>query len=96
VIYEFNVNKQQENQFISAWKDLTKMYHDYAGGLGSRLHKKSNQTYIAYAQWPDKNTWEISNSNLPEKANGTRKILRNTCKKVEVLYQLDVVEDCFY
>lgn len=96
VIYSFTVKKKQDSRFISAWKELTKWYYEYAGGLGSRLHNQTLQTYIAYAQWPDKETWEVSNSQLPEKAQGTRDILRDTCEKVEVLYQLDLVENCFY
>lgn len=69
------------------------MFRDHADGLGSRLHIKTKQEYIAYAKWPDRNTWENSLSRLPEKSQETRRILRNTCKKIGIVYQLEVVED---
>ena len=31
---------------------------EHAGGMGSRLHKTFEGTWLAYAQWPDRERWE--------------------------------------
>lgn len=37
---------------------MTLEIRENCGGLGSRLHKAEDGTFIAYAQWKDKETWE--------------------------------------
>jgi len=59
VIYSFQVKNGLEKSFEEAWKEMTKLFRDFAGSLGSRLHKGEGNLYIAYAQWPDKRTWEV-------------------------------------
>jgi heme-degrading monooxygenase HmoA len=50
VIYSFQVKPGQVHKFEKAWKDLTLLISEYEGSLGSRLHKQSELSYIAYAQ----------------------------------------------
>ena len=54
VIYKFEIKPDRKDSFEKSWKDLTHLIYDYAGSLGSRLHKKDECNYIAYAQWPNK------------------------------------------
>ena len=56
-IYRFNVKEGMDAQFIDSWGALTRMIYEFEGSLGSRLHKQADGVYIAYAQWPDFNTW---------------------------------------
>jgi heme-degrading monooxygenase HmoA len=93
IIYQFKVKDNQNEEFIEAWKEMTELIYKYENSLGSRLHKKDNQTYIAYAQWPDKITFENSGSNLPEEANQVRQKMRGSCENVEKLLELEVIED---
>ncbi|OMP29884.1 MULTISPECIES: antibiotic biosynthesis monooxygenase [Mangrovimonas] len=93
VIYSFKVKEGLEATFVNGWKELTELVHQYEGGLGSRLHKKNDSHYIAYAQWPDYETWQSAGKNLPESANKIRKFLRDSCDEFETLFELDVVED---
>lgn len=37
---------------------MTLEIRDTCDGLGSRLHKAEDGTFVAYAQWKDKETWE--------------------------------------
>ncbi|MCF6442929.1 antibiotic biosynthesis monooxygenase [Pseudoalteromonas luteoviolacea] len=60
VMFEFVVQEGFEEQFIKAWPSVTQGIYLFKGSLGSRLHKNVNGEYIAYAQWPDKQTWEAS------------------------------------
>ena len=96
VIYSFKTKKGQEQEFETAWRELTLLFRDYAGSLGSRLHLESGQNYIAYAQWPDKETWKTAKGKLPDEATKTRKTMRNAIDKIEILYELNVVDDLLF
>lgn len=93
VIYSFKIKINKEVTFEKAWGELTTLIYEYEGSLGSRLHKKSDKHYIAYAQWPDKETWENSGGNLPKESLAVRERMKNSCEEIEVLYKLEVVED---
>ena len=93
VLYTFDVKPDKEEDFIKGWKGLTELIYKYEGSLGSRLHRDNEQNYIAYAQWPDKNTFEQSGNNLPEEANHYRNLMRASCEKIETLKKMDVLED---
>ena len=49
--------------------------------------------YIAYAQWPNKLTFDNSGNNLPEEASYYRNRMRSSCEKVVVLEKLEVIAD---
>lgn len=81
------------SEFIKSWKQLTQLIYEYEGSLGSRLHKLNDTSYIAYAQWPDRETWKNSGNNLPDSADRIRKTMRDCCTNIEVLYELNSIED---
>ncbi len=58
VLYRFRVRDGEENDFVSAWAALTHGIREQRGGLGSRLHRDDDGTFVAYAQWPDRATWQ--------------------------------------
>ena len=93
VIYSFQVKPGFELDFIESWKDLTNLIYQHEGSLGSRLHKQDELKYIAYAQWPDKETWLNAGNKLPESSKIVRDKMKNSCEKIETVFELDVVED---
>ncbi|MBU2926819.1 antibiotic biosynthesis monooxygenase family protein [Winogradskyella psychrotolerans] len=93
VLYSIVIKPEQEDQFIGAWKGLTTLIYKYEGSLGSRLHKKDTLNFFAYAQWPDKNTFDNAGGNLPEEANELRDIMKASCEKFEVLEKFEMIED---
>ncbi len=58
VIYKWKVFEDKEQQFIESWKKVTEILYIKHGSLGSRLHKTYDGFFLAYAQWPDLETWE--------------------------------------
>ncbi len=42
-----------EAQFIDGWERVTRSIHQRCGSFGSRLHRCSDGTWLAYARWPD-------------------------------------------
>ncbi|MBQ4915849.1 antibiotic biosynthesis monooxygenase [Maribacter sp. MMG018] len=93
IIYKFNVIEDHENDFEIAWEKLTKAFMTYSGGLGSRLHKDSEGNYIAYAQWPDRETWKKAGSKLPENTKKWVKAMKDSSDGTEILHQMDVMND---
>ena len=88
-IYHFNVQSDQEKYFVEAWEGLTKLIYEFEGSLGSLLNKNKDGTYIAYAQWPDKSTWENAGSRLPKQSTFFRKQMQNACTSIETLFELE-------
>lgn len=93
VIYTFTVKENRDRDFIEGWKGLTRLIYEYERSLGSRLHKKSKNKYVAYAQWPDRTTWENAGENLPEIANVSKRLMKDSCETIETILELDVLED---
>lgn len=60
VLYRWRLKPGAEESFESAWADMTVLLRESRGALGSRLHKDEDGTWVAYAQWPDKASWEKS------------------------------------
>lgn len=58
VLYRFRVHPQHERNFITAWSKITAAIRQQHGGLGSRLHRAEDGLWLAYAQWPDRQSWE--------------------------------------
>ncbi len=93
VIYSFKIIDGKEKDFINAWTALTQLIYKFEGSYGSRLHKTEKQLFIAYAQWPDKETWEQSGAKLPAKANELRKQMRESCSLIKTEFAMQVVQD---
>ncbi len=92
-VYYFRVKPNCEKAFIKSWEDLTKLIYEFENSLGSRIHRKSENEFIAYAQWPDKNTWENSGSNMPESASPIRKIMKESCEEIRTDHELEMMSD---
>jgi len=60
VVYQWRLKAGMEAQFAEAWEALTAVLLAKRGARGSRLHRTDNGNFVAYAQWPDRGTWERS------------------------------------
>ena len=58
VIYRWRVIAGLEAQFEAGWAAGTAAIAREFGGWGSRLHKAEEGVYVAYAQWPDEDSWK--------------------------------------
>lgn len=93
VIYQFTVKPKHEKLFIQAWKEMTELIYKHEGSLGSRLHKAAENSYIAYAQWPNQETFDGAGKNLPVHSAEIRNRMSEACYKVQTLHKLSIVED---
>lgn len=60
VIYRFRLRPGMEESFKEGWGRLTESIREKRGGLGSRLHHSDDGWWLAYAHWPDRQSWENS------------------------------------
>ena len=58
VIYRWKLIPGLEAQFEDGWRAGTQAIAEEFGGWGSRLHRGDDGIAVAYAQWPDRATWE--------------------------------------
>lgn len=93
VIYQFEVKSGKESAFRAAWKDLTSLIYQNCGSLGSRLHSSNAGTYIAYAQWSNREQWKNASAYLPEHSAKFSTAMRSACTEIKVLYELEMMED---
>ena len=92
VIYRFAVKPGREKRFVDAWSEVTRAFMHSCNALGSRLHTADGQEYIAYAQWPSRQTRE--SAELPETIKeGAWVTMRECCDWIEALYELTPVAD---
>jgi quinol monooxygenase YgiN len=61
-VYHWRVRPELLQQFLSSWEAVTLGIKAHRGGLGSKLHRAEDGTYVAYAQWPDRETWAAMGS----------------------------------
>lgn len=96
VIYRWQVVPGLEAQFETGWRRGTERIAAEFGGWGSRLHKAGEGVYIAYAQWPDKETWQRAmESRMYHSDDEARKMYRDAivAGTFETLAQGEVVAD---
>ncbi len=68
VIYRWRLRPGTEEAFRDAWAEVTLAIRQGCGGLGSRLHRADDGTWLAYAQWPDRASWEAAQRSPPAEA----------------------------
>ena len=95
-MFEFVVKEGCEASFLDSWPKVTQGIYLLKGSLGSRLHKDETGKWIAYAQWPDKITYEraasieMSEAYEIERANMHQSL---NIESTQVLYQMHVETD---
>lgn len=94
VMYEFKIKKGKDEPFIKAWVDHTEFVYAQRGSLGSRLHEtETEDTYVAYAQWPSKEQWRVSSTVYEESPPETLLQMKELLVSSKVVRQLSVCAD---
>lgn len=74
VLYQWQIKPGRIRQFCDAWALLTEGLKRQHGALGSRLHRSEQGTWLAYAEWPDRKTWEAAGAAEPVDAEALRQL----------------------
>lgn len=65
VLYRWRIDESRLADFRAAWEEATHRIRDERGGLGSRLHRLGDGFWAAYAQWPSRQAWLLSQQQGP-------------------------------
>lgn len=71
IVYQWKVKPEKADRFRELWRAGTEAAYSKGGSFGSRLHQCEDGTWIAYAQWPDKETWKQGIKHLAAAIEGT-------------------------
>lgn len=96
VMFEFVPKTGKEADFLCAWPKVTQGIYLLHGSLGSRLHKDEEGRWIAYAQWPDRATWEQAATNSMSEDYEQQRMHMHDALNLEttrILYKMDVACD---
>lgn len=66
-VYEFKIMPDKHECFREEWHEITQMMIQEFDSLGARLHENEDGTWIAYAQWPNKEKWEVGHRVIDER-----------------------------
>ncbi len=94
-LYEFKIKEHMNAQFEKNWALFTDAIYRCRGSKGSRLHTtKTKNTYVAYAQWPDEDTY-FGDGEFPytEEELVAREKMRESVQESKVLHMMDVLDD---
>jgi len=91
ILYRFAVKDGMETAFVRHWETVTRMLLK-AGSLGSRLHRKDDNTFIGYAQWPSKEAYHQERV-LDDAFQEARSNMAACCNAIETLAELETVSD---
>ncbi len=59
-LYRWKLKERHEQMFREGWRRRTEEIYTKCGSLGSRLHRAEDGTWVACAQWPDRQSWEAA------------------------------------
>lgn len=94
-LYEFKIKENMKAQFEENWALFTEAIYRCRGSKGSRLHTtKTKNIYVAYAQWPDEDTY-FSDGDEPytEAELVARERMRESVEESKVLHLMEVFDD---
>lgn len=97
VLYQWKIHPDKHDDFISSWEIITDHYLKNHGALGSRLHKASDNTFAAYAQWHSKNHRDLAFSSSTAPEHAVKKMTLSIVERldpIEMLVISDKLEHC--
>ena len=91
VLYRWKLKTDRENDFVAAWARLTDVLREQCGAYGSRLHRCTDGTYLAYSYWPSRQAWELAQIHAPKSA--ARALMAAAIEERFPDSHMDVVDD---
>ncbi len=92
VVYQWKVKPGHDEQFRGTWRTITEAIFQQHGSLGSRLHNSDDGTFVAYAQWPDREHWKLNFDTLGVDLARSSQV-ECLLEPIKVLMSLTVTDD---
>ena len=91
-LYRWKVKEGHEKNFREVWHLITEGIYQHSGSLGSRLHRAEDGIWVAYAQWPDRQTYDAASS-IPAVNTEARAMFRESIEEAYPDIYMNVVDD---
>jgi heme-degrading monooxygenase HmoA len=91
-LYHWKVKEGHEKNFLEGWHRRTEEIYQHCGSLGSRLHQAEDGTWVAYAQWPDRRTYDAAQS-IPVTDAEARMMFRESIEESYPDIYMNVIDD---
>jgi len=91
-LYRWKVKEGHERDFLEGWHRITEGIYQRSGSLGSRLHQAEDGLWVAYAQWPDRETYDAARS-IPVVDAETRATFRESIEEALPDIYMNVTDD---
>lgn len=91
VLHRYRINPDKVEDFIAAWSRLAEVNRENYGTLGSRLHQADDGLYYAYARWPSREAFDISEERPAQ--TPARALMANTITERLPLIRMEIKAD---
>jgi len=91
-LYQWKVKEGHEKNFLEGWHRRTEEIYQHCCSFGSRLHKSEDGTRVAYAQWPDRKTYDEAQS-IPVVDTEARRMFRESIEEAYPDIYMNVIDD---
>lgn len=91
VLYQFQVKEGQEQEFRKHWNSLTQAMLSETNSVGARLHAGEHGTYVAYVQWPTRESYEAQ-KDLSHGAVQARTAMLEACDDIRGIQTMELIE----
>jgi quinol monooxygenase YgiN len=91
-LYRWKVKVGHEKNFLEGWHRRTEEIYQHCGSIGSRLHRAEDGTWVAYAQWPDRRTYDAAQS-IPVIDAEARMMFRESIEEAYPDICMNVIDD---
>ncbi len=92
-LYRWKVKAGHEKNFLAGWHRRTEEIYRQCGSLGPRLHQAEDGMWVAYAQWPDRQTYDAAQSIAPVSESEARRMFRESIEESYPDIYMSVVDD---
>lgn len=93
-VYRWRVHPGKEEQFRQAWRRGTELITRIYGSYGSRLHRDADGRFVAYAEWPDEQTWRAAaDRKMAYDEPATRTAFLEAVAEAEAMFTMPVTDD---
>lgn len=93
VVYRWRLRAGAEEQFVDGWERVTRAVRSSCGSYGSRLHRASDGTWVAYARWPDAATREACEHGEREGQRMMREAVAEDLDEVTMTIVSDLLDE---
>ena len=93
LLYRWRLVPGADDRFERGWSDMTRSIKAQCGSYGSRLHRCDDGTWVAYAVWPDRETWQRCKPDNPGAASAMNDAIQEHFEPLRLSVVYDLISE---